>query len=67
LGREGLEAVLEPAKGNQVQHFTRTGSKNTSLIVLTKSDFIKTILEIVLRQHLELHGVAIPYKFVDTF
>jgi hypothetical protein len=50
LGREGLQAVLEPAKGNQVKHFTWTGAKNATPIVLTKLNLVKTVPKIVLQQ-----------------
>ena len=64
---ERLQAVLKPTKGNQMQHFTRTGSKNAALIVETKPDLSKTILKIVLGQQLELTGVALTHKGAHSF
>ena len=49
-----------------MKHFTWTGTKNAAPIVPTKLNLIETILEIVLRQHLELVGLCHPDKFIDT-
>ena len=66
LELKGLQAVLEPTKGDQVKHFAWTGTKDAAPIVHTKSNLCKTIFKVVLRQHFELIDLGHPDKFIDT-
>jgi hypothetical protein len=50
-----------------VEHLTWTGTKNAALIVFTKSNIIKSILEIALLQQLETNSLTISDKFDASF
>jgi hypothetical protein len=44
LGRESLQAVLEPTEKKRVKHFTWTGAEDAPLIVHTKPNPGEAIL-----------------------
>ena len=65
MSEEGFNDILEPPNQDEVENLSWTGSKDTSFVMLSKTNGVKSIQEVVLRLKFQSHKVSTLNQIVD--